>query len=330
MVLIKRLIPGVFKIQLSMPFRMDHVNVYILEGRPLTLVDTGPMMDGIEEDLSQALGRIGHRPSRLERIILTHTHPDHMGLAARLKAASGAELVCHRLAVPKVTDYRGAVLREMEELIELSRMLGLSPDLMRTNQRMMDAWLEVAGSTTVDVEVEGGELLEGEPFTLRVIYTPGHSVDHIVLYMPEYHLIITGDLLLDKITPNPDVLPSRDKGMKSGLPDFLKSISALTDLPVIQALPGHGNCISDFRGRIADILIHHEQRKRYIVANLRGRQMTILEMGLDLIRFVEAEMSPTNIFLSMREVFGHLVILEEEGLVNREVREGTWFYRVPD
>lgn len=328
MAFIQRIIPGVCKIQLSMPFRMDHVNVYLLEGSPLTLVDTGPMMEEVEEDLIGALRQLGYEPSQLQRIVLTHSHPDHMGLAARLKETSGAELLCHRLAAPKVTDYRGAVMKEMEELLQLSLMLGLPPDLMRLNQEMMDQWLEVAGSTQPDRLLEGGELLEGDPFALTAIYTPGHSLDHIVLSLPDYRLIVTGDLLLDKITPNPDIYPGEEGGMLSGLPDFLESISGLMGMPVIQALPGHGNCISDFQGRIQDILIHHEQRKRYIVANLRGREMTILAMGLDLIQFVQADMSPSNIFLAMREVFGHLVILEEEEEVIREARGGTWYYHV--
>ncbi|MDY6796555.1 MAG: MBL fold metallo-hydrolase [Actinomycetota bacterium] len=330
MALIKRILPGLYKIRLAMPFRMDQVNVYLLEGDPLTLVDTGPVMEGTWDDLEEALRRTGHEPGRLERVIVTHTHPDHMGMAARLVEASCAELICHRLAVPKMTDYRGTVLREMEDLIRISRTLGLSPDLMRTNQSMMNRWLYVAESTRVDTIVEGGEVLEGNPFRLEVIYTPGHCLDHIVLYIRDYRLILTGDLLLDKITPNPDIYPDRPDGKQSGLPDFLDSISRLADLPVVQALPGHGNCISNFRGRIEDIHIHHEQRKRYIVANLRGREMTILEMGLDLIRFVDAETSPTNIFLAMREILGHLVILEEEGLVVKQVRDGTNYYRVED
>jgi glyoxylase-like metal-dependent hydrolase (beta-lactamase superfamily II) len=328
MVIVQRIVPGLYKIQLSMPYQMNQVNVYLLEGAPLTLIDTGPVMKGVEEDLHEGLRRTGHAPAELQRIVITHSHPDHMGLAARLKKASGAELVCHPLAVPKLNDYRESVLSEGEQLIELSSMLGLSPDLMQTNRSMMDGWLEVTEPTEVDVTVEGGEVLGGDPFRLDVMYTPGHCIDHIVLYMREYHMILTGDLLLDKITPNPDVYLSRIDGKISGLPDFLESLAGLRDLPVIQALPGHGNCISDFAGRIDEMFIHHEQRKRYIVANLRGREMTVLELGLDLIHFVEAELNYINIFLAMREILGHLVILEEEDKVVREVREGTYYYSV--
>lgn len=328
MAFVQKIMPGLYKIQLSMPFGMSQVDVYLIEGTPLTLIDTGPVMDGVEEDLHEALVRTGHHPDELERIIITHSHPDHMGLAARLQKASGAELVCHRLAVPKVNDYRGSVLKEREELTALSSMLGLPPDLMRTNQSMMDRWLEVAEAAGVDQAVEHGDILEGDPFKLDVLYTPGHCLDHIALHLKDYRMIFTGDLLLDKITPNPDIYPTKVDGKLSGLPDFLESIAGLRDLPVIQAFPGHGNCISNFTGRIDEIFVHHEQRKRYIVATLTGREMTILELGLDLIQFVEAKLDPTNIFLAMREILGHLVIMEEENKVVREVREGTYYYSV--
>ena len=328
MFFVQRIMPGLYKIQLSMPFEMNQVAVYLLEGKPLTLIDTGPVMDGVEEDLNRALRQAGHPPAELERIIVTHSHPDHMGLAARLKEASGAELVSHPLAVPKIRDYRGSVLQERDELTALSSTLGLSPELMRTNQSMMEKWLNVAEATEVDRTVEGGETIEGDPFGLEVLYTPGHCLDHIALYLPEYRMIFTGDLMLDKITPNPDIYPSQTDGVLSGLPDYLQSLAGLRDLPVVQAFPGHGNCISDFRGRIAEMFVHHEQRKRYVVATLRGREMTVLELGLDLIEFVEADPSPTNVFLAMREILGHLVILEEESRVIRKVREGTFYYSV--
>lgn len=311
-----------------MPYSLDQVNTYLVEGDPLTLIDTGPIMDGVEEGLTEALNYAGHRPEELERIIVTHTHADHMGLASRLKALSGAEIVCHRFARDKMNDYRGSSLKDMEYLIEFSQVLGLSPDLMRANRHLMTRWLDVAESVGVDRVVENGDVLAGDPYTLKVFHTPGHSFDHIILYLPELGIAFTGDFLLDKITPNPDIYQPWKSDQLSGLPDYIRSLHAIENLRVIQALPGHGRCISNFQGRLREILEHHEQRKRYIVANLRGREMNILELGLELLQFVEAEPSTTNIFLAMREILGHLVILEEEGRVKRNVRNSTYYYRV--
>ncbi len=323
-----KIMPGIFKMRLPMPYSLDQVNTYILETDPLTLIDTGPIMPGVEEALERAMARSGHHPSQLGRIVVTHTHVDHMGLAARLKAASGAEVICHRHALEEMTNHREYNLREMEYLIAMSRTVGLSPELMEANRHFMERWLDVAESVQVDRCVEGGEVLEGDPYDLEVIYTPGHSFDHIVLYLRELGLVFTGDFLLDKITPNPDIYPPWKSQRISGLPDYLDSVMSLKELKVIQALPGHGRCISNFRGRLGEVLEHHEQRKRYIVANLRGREMNVLELALDLIRFVEAEMNTTNIFLAIREILGHMVILEDEGKVFRETREGTFYYKV--
>jgi len=162
-----------------------------------------------------------------------------------------------------------------------------------------------------------------------VIHTPGHSIDHIVLYDMESKLLFTGDHLLADITPNPDIyLPWMSEKL-SGLPDYLESLARLQELQVMRALPGHGECFNDIKGRIEAIILHHEERKSYIVDTLRGREMTVLELALDLIHFVDAELSPTNVFLAMREILGHMVILEDGNRVTREVRDGTYYYGAP-
>ncbi len=317
---------GVFKIELPMPYSMNHVNVYLVEGSPLTLIDTGPIMEGVEDALHGSLESRGYSADRLERIVVTHSHPDHMGLAARLKAASGAELVCHRLASDSMSDYQGSAIREREYLIGMAEMLGLPSELMEMNRALMDGWLDVAESAEADRMVEDGDTLESDRLQLQVIYTPGHSIDHIVLYDAESGLIFTGDHLLAGITPNPDVyLPWMSEKL-SGLPDYLESLARLKQLQVRLALPGHGDWVTDVSGRIEEIFLHHEERKSYIVDTLRGREMTVLELALDMISFVAAELSPTNVFLAMREILGHMVILEDEQRVTREVRKGTWYY----
>ena len=92
-------------------------------------------------------------------------------------------------------------------------------------------------------------------------------------------------------------------------------------------LPGHGRCISDFGGRVDEVLLHHDQRKLYIAANLRGREMNVLEQAMDLLAFLEAKPDLLNVFLAMREVIGHLVLLEEEGAVARGERDGVIYFR---
>lgn len=325
-----KVMPGLFKIRLPMPYALDQVNVYLLEADPLTLIDTGPIMRGVEADLFAALRRTGHEAGEIGRILITHAHADHMGLAARLKEASGAEVVAHETAAERVGDYRGFALKGMEFMIEAAPSMGLPAAMLERNREQMTRWLDVAESVPVDRPVEEGDVLAAGRFPLRVYYTPGHSFDHVIFHQEEYGLLFTGDFLLDRITPNPDIYLPWLTDKPSGLPDYIENLLRLRGLEVMQAFPGHGRCISDFRGRVEEILFHHEQRKRYIAANLRGREMNVLELALELLAFVEAEVDPTNVFLAIREIFGHLVLLEEEGRVERELRGDAFFYRVAD
>jgi glyoxylase-like metal-dependent hydrolase (beta-lactamase superfamily II) len=325
-----KVLPGLFKIQLPMPYTLDQVNVYLLEAEPLTLVDTGPIMRGVEADLFAALRRTGHDASELGRILITHVHADHMGLAARLREASGAEVVSHASAVEHLGDYRGTAAKGMDFMLEAAPLMGLPAEMLERNREMMTRWQDVAESVLVDRPVEEGDLLPAGRFPLRVYHTPGHSFEHVVYHQEEYGLLFSGDFLLDRITPNPDIYLPGLTDKTSGLPDYVENLERLRGLRVMQVFPGHGRCISDYRGRVAEVLLHHDQRKRYVAANLRGREMSVLELALELLAFVEAEVDPTNVFLAIREIYGHLVLLEEEGQVAREQRGGAYLYQVVD
>jgi glyoxylase-like metal-dependent hydrolase (beta-lactamase superfamily II) len=191
-------------------------------------------------------------------------------------------------------------------------------------------WDEVAEPVTVDRPVEDGDILEGEPFDLEVIHTPGHSIDHICLYLRAEKLLFTGDMLLNTITPNPDMYPPWQSEERSGLPDYIRSLAGLRGLDVRLALPGHGDCIEDFRGRVDEVLAHHEERLRFLKGALGNEEKTVIQLTFDMLAQIEAEITVENIFLGMREVFGHLVILEEKGGIASEIRGETAYYRAND
>src|ERR1700736_4855519 len=92
--------PGIFRLELPMPFELKHVNVYLLrDGDGFTLIDTGLQTDESRQALQAKLDVLRVPVDRIRRILITHIHPDHFGLAAELRERSGAELVIHRLEV---------------------------------------------------------------------------------------------------------------------------------------------------------------------------------------------------------------------------------------
>src|SRR5438270_11841843 len=92
--------PGIFRLELPMPFELKHVNVFLLrDGAGFTLIDTGLQTDESRQVLNQKLAALKVPVERIERILITHIHPDHFGLAAELRERATAELVIHRLEV---------------------------------------------------------------------------------------------------------------------------------------------------------------------------------------------------------------------------------------
>src|SRR5260370_24677962 len=92
--------PGIFRLELPMPFELKHVNVFLLrDGDAYTLIDTGLQTEESRQVLNQQLAAMKVRVERINRILITHIHPDHFGLACELRERSGAELVIHRLEV---------------------------------------------------------------------------------------------------------------------------------------------------------------------------------------------------------------------------------------
>lgn len=319
---------GVHRLRFELPLDVQPLNIYLLEGDPVTLVDAGPILEGVAEAIPGALERAGFPPRTLGRIIITHHHPDHAGMAARLKSASGAEVVCHRLARQTLTDYWEESDRYnlfMREILPYAGVDRNALDSARSSNTI--DWKKVAEPVEVDTVVEDGDLLDGKPYGLSVIHTPGHTIDHICVYQADLGLLFSGDMLLNSITPNPDIYPPWQSEQRSGLPDYIRSLSRLRDVKANLALPGHGARIKDVQARVDDVLVHHEERLEFLRGALVVKEMTVLQLALVLLDHINYKPAGVNLFLAMREVFGHLEILEARGKVNREMRGDTAYYR---
>jgi glyoxylase-like metal-dependent hydrolase (beta-lactamase superfamily II) len=325
--IITEIADGVFDLQFEMPSGVQAINVYLLAGDPVTVVDTGPILAGIPDALYRALEEVGQPVETLSQIIVSHSHPDHMGLAARLKSASGARVVCHRLAGEVLSDYHNQSLRLRDYLLGLSPFVGIDLEQARDSLFKPSEWNAAVEPVAVDRTVDDGDVVRAGSRDVRVVHTPGHTIDHICLYDPEERLMFTGDMLLQSITPNPDIYPPWLSQKPSGLPDYIDSLHKIRDIETALALPGHGDLITDFQFRIDEVLLHHRERLEFLRRDITDEEKTVLQLAMVLLTHIDMELSGINVFLAMREVFGHLVILEREGKVKMELRDGTAYYR---
>lgn len=262
---------GLWSVPVPIPGNpLGYTLVYAIDTRngPV-LIDAGWEHEKSWEALSGGLTAFGLDVTDVYGVIVTHHHPDHSGLAGRVREASGAWIAMHAADVEmirKFHQFRRDGDREWE-FITLRRA-GASEaeiDEARSWRGHMDP------PAIPDRELADGDLADAPGRKLRVIWTPGHSPGHICLHLEDAGRLFTGDHVLPKITPNIGLHAFDDAGANP-LGDFLASLARIADIDVREALPAHEHRFTDVAGRIATITEHHEERLGEIAGILRAAQ----------------------------------------------------------
>jgi glyoxylase-like metal-dependent hydrolase (beta-lactamase superfamily II) len=306
------------RIELPTPFAVGTVNAYLLEGEPLTLIDTGPKTAEAQAALEAGLAQYGPRVDDVRRIILTHGHVDHFGNAAWLRARSGAQIFAHPADAPKFAGERWVVehLRRHFVLAGLPEsFLGVFTDRMRELRQLYDPVTEL-------LPLQDGDSLPVGVERVRVLHCPGHSLGHICLFHLE-GILIAGDLLLADISPNPIVEFTQEGRRIATLPQYLHSLRRVLLLNCEVAYPGHGGPLGNPGARIRELIGHHEQRKDEIYRRLAAEPRTLVELAEALYPALDE----VNLMLALSEVLGHLDLLAEEKRVTATRRGPAMVFR---
>ncbi|HYP24541.1 MAG TPA: MBL fold metallo-hydrolase, partial [Actinomycetota bacterium] len=202
--------PGVFRLVLPLPFPgLNAVNAFLLAGDGgATLVDCGirnPQPDGDHgwDEIKAALAAAESSAGAIERLVVTHTHIDHYGMAARFLEETGCELWMHREAHDEIELYRDPEGAK-ENLRELLSDHGASPAELDELTQFEDWRPFVAGVVEATHSCDGGETFTAGGREWAVVYTPGHARSHVCLWNARDALLISGDHLLPTITPHID------------------------------------------------------------------------------------------------------------------------------
>lgn len=306
------------------PFPVGPVNVYLAEGERLTLVDTGPRYEPARRALTDALAERGYRPGDLQRILLTHAHADHCGLAAELVRMSGAEVWTHAANVSRLAE-DGSIIRTTCEDVRgalfyarMMRWSGVPLPLMIRLARVRRGMGQYTEPLTPDHALDDGDVIQLGCDEWQVLHTPGHTGGVICLYQRRRRLLISSDHLLRDISSNPIVDPPApgEKEPPRRLMQYLEQLRRVAELNVVLALPGHGPPITDHRTLIRQRLSFHEERAGRILQMLDEEALTAHEIaGLCF-----PDLDPINAFLAISEVIGHLQWLRARGLVAQDRR----------
>lgn len=309
-------------IPLPTPFAVGRVNTYLVDDDPLTLVDCGPNSGTSLTELEAGLASCGRRVEDLERIVLTHQHIDHIGLAQILADRSGAEVCALDALAPWLEAY-GEAMDADDRFAETVMLRHGVPREVAIALRALTATFRGWGSSVhVDRPLTDGGVLEFAGRRWEVHHRPGHSPSDTVFLDAASGDLLGGDHLIKHISSNPLItrpLDGGDGGRPKALLVYLASMRATRELEVRRVLPGHGEAIDDHRALIDERLEGHERRARKIAGLLAQRPKTAFEIAQDMW----GNVAVTQAYLTLSEVVGHLDLLVERGAVAEHEDDGV-------
>lgn len=327
------IIPGIHQFKLPIPApdgQLNHVNVYLIGGdSDWILVDAGWNTSDAFNALEKQLGEVGIGFREISRIVITHFHVDHYGLAGRLKEVSGAKVAMHRVE-KEFVDSRYVNMDELlAEIAQWLHVNGVPNEELPNLQKASLGVRKFAVPVLPDIVLEGGERISAGPFTFKVLWTPGHSLGHICLYEPAKKILVSGDHILPTIFSNVGLHPQSGD---NPLEDYIDSLRACEQLEVDIVLPAHEGVFTDLRKRIGQLYRHQEERKEAVIRVLKVGGSTAWEISRQLPWIVNGatlsyeELLSLDKRLAVMSTLAHLEPLRKHGRVVRIMEEGIFFY----
>jgi glyoxylase-like metal-dependent hydrolase (beta-lactamase superfamily II) len=304
---------GIIQIQLPLPFPLRIVNCYLLrDGDGWTIIDTGINYPAGRAAWQAAFAALGIAPTTIRRIVLTHGHPDHYGMAGWLAEQSGAPVLLAPLEQDFVRRVWHAGAANEQTIVDFFQAHGMPSELAEQVRQSMAETRAMTLPWPATSVIEPGESIQIGERAFQVVAAPGHSDQHLVFYCAEERLLLCGDAVLIKITPNISLWPH---GRPDPLADFLQSLDRLAALPVDLALPGHGPLIHAFGQRLAELRTHHYERLAAIEQAAVGGATAF---SICTAVFPTTMLSPHQLRFAMAETLAHLEYLVGVGRLARE------------
>jgi glyoxylase-like metal-dependent hydrolase (beta-lactamase superfamily II) len=312
---------GIHLIPAPLPFQSPAwVNCYAIESHGgITLIDCGCDWEPGRQALERGLTAVGLGGAPIHTLIVSHLHPDHVGMAGRVVGEHGSRFVMHERAhklVDRYNDTPGFVVRNFdlarrhgvpEHQATALADVGTRPDYMPRLQ-------------PPDVVVADGDTIElGGLRSLEVLHTPGHEPSHICLRDSLTGVVFSGDHVLPRISP----VIMFDEDFEDVLGDYLRSLRRLLTEAIGLTYPAHGGIIERGAARVEQLLLHHERRLGTMEERVEHLPQTAWTLMGSVFR---PNLSPLEQRLALRETVAHLEHLRLGEHLGVEDRGGVAWY----
>ncbi|OAF14794.1 MBL fold metallo-hydrolase [Bradyrhizobium centrolobii] len=319
--------PGVLWVRLKLPFRLNHVNIYLLaDGDGYAMVDAG---FGNEETI-EAWTKLFDGPLKgvnITRLIVTHSHPDHVGLAGWIVERFNCPLVMSQVEYLQSVYHQNCGTEErrnaqalffrrhgMDESLT-EKLLGRGQDYLKRVSVLPPSYRRIS---------HGDEVVIGTR-RFKVITGGGHALDQVMLYCADDKLFLSADQVLSRISPNVSVWAVEPD--QNSLGEYLASLASLTTtLPYdVLVLPGHGVPFYGLKTRIKQLADHHEERCRLIAEACREVQQT--SRALVPVVFNKHVLDEHQMGFAAGELVAHVNYMIVEGRLTAETKDGVLQFR---
>jgi glyoxylase-like metal-dependent hydrolase (beta-lactamase superfamily II) len=307
--------PGILWVRMPLPFALDHINIWLLEDDAgWTIVDTGIGSNRTREYWERIFAEaLGAKP--VIRVIATHFHPDHVGLASWLVERWGAEF-CSSL-----TEWlfgRALSQEDPESMVRTAlafyRRAGLDEASLAVMAERGNAYARgVAALPPVLRRLRAGDRLPIGGAEWQVIIGGGHTPEHVCLYSAGSGILIAGDQVLPRISPNISVWPSEPDA--DPLQDFLASLDQLRAVPDdTLVLPSHDTPFLGLHDRLDELTAHHQERLRETLDACETPR-SVAEVTRIMFR---RPLDPHQLIFAVGEALAHLNHLLYRGHLSRK------------
>jgi glyoxylase-like metal-dependent hydrolase (beta-lactamase superfamily II) len=319
--------PGVLWARLKLPFRLNHVNIYLLaDGDGYAMVDAG---FGNEETI-EAWTKLFEGPLKgvnITRLIVTHSHPDHVGLAGWIVERFNCPLVMSQVEYLQSVYHQNRGTEERREAQRLffrrhgmdesltEKLLGRGQDYLKRVSVLPPSYRRIS---------HGDDVVIGAR-RFKVITGGGHALDQVMLYCADDKLFLSADQVLSKISPNVSVWAVEPD--QNSLGEYLASLASLTTtLPYdLLVLPGHGVPFYGLKTRIKQLADHHEERCRLIAEACREVSQT--SRALVPVVFNKHVLDEHQMGFAAGELVAHVNYMIVEGRLTAETKDGVLQFR---
>ncbi|WP_413380987.1 MBL fold metallo-hydrolase [Alkalihalobacillus sp. 1P02AB] len=310
--MLTKVVDDIYLVKVRFPFGIREVNCYLFKGeRGYTLVDTGSEA----EESIQLWTDILSKGIIIEKIVLTHVHPDHVGLArwfqenhqlpVHLSTVGNEELKMIQNDHIKEEDLENIICENGAPSIP-TEMLSLDPSPYYF---------------TPDVLFEIGEFIQLGDDEYEVIWTPGHSTDHMCFYQREKQILVVGDHVLKDISPI--IYFSLSNKEEDSMKHYFQSLDLIRNYPTKLCLPGHGEVFSNLIERVDELKKGHEHRIEQMLHCLKSDWKTATEVCTEIYQ----PKKKTHFFSPFISTIARFKYLVSEGMVDYYTENGIRYYR---